>query len=136
MTETPRSVRESVSPESFLFSPFHSLSFKKVLRYQRNAEGELDCADAMIADQNATNFGFPMKFTVARRSFLAKQHRLGSIERAWLNLSALTSEYMPRYKFVLLQDGKETSFTCTTRADTEAKAHRLTFSSLRPERGF
>ncbi|HKF03316.1 MAG TPA: hypothetical protein VKB49_13440 [Candidatus Sulfotelmatobacter sp.] len=70
-------------------------------------------------------------FTVARRTFEARQHRLGSIERARLNLSALTSEYMPRYKFVLLQDGKVTSFTCTTRADAEAKADSLTFSSSR-----
>ena len=77
-----------------------------------------------------------MKITVARRTFAAKQHRPGSMERARLNLSALTSEYMPGYKFVLLQDGKETSFTCTTRADAEAKAHSLTFASLRPERGF
>ncbi len=68
-------------------------------------------------------------FTVARRTFEAKRHRPGSIERARLNLSALTSEYMPSYRFVLLQDGKETPFTCTTRADAEAKAHSLTFSS-------
>lgn len=68
-------------------------------------------------------------FTVARRTFEAKRHRLGSIERARLNLSALTSEYMPGYKFVLLLDGKETPFTCTTRADAEAKVHILTFSS-------
>ena len=88
----------------------------------------------MTASRHATNFGFPMKFTVARRTFAAKQHRLGSIERARLNLSALTSEYMPSYKFVLLEDGKETSFTCTTRADAEAKVQSLTFSSLRPER--
>jgi len=77
-----------------------------------------------------------MTITVARRTFAAKQHRPGSIERARLNLSALTSEYMPGYKFVLLQDGKEMSFACTTRADAEAKAHSLTFASLRPERGF
>lgn len=101
------------------------------LRYQRNVEGALNCFDAMTAHRNATNFG-PMKFTVARRTFAAKQYRLGSIERARLNLSALTSEYMPSYKFVILQDGKETSFACTTRADAEAKAHSLTFSSLRP----
>ena len=88
----------------------------------------------MTADRNATNFGFRMRFTVARRTFAAKQHRLGSIERARLNLSALTSEFRPSFKFVLLQDGKETPFTCTTRADAEAKAHSLTFSSLRPER--
>lgn len=82
----------------------------------------------MTVNRNATYFGFPMKFTVAKRTFSARQHRLGSIERARLNLSTLTSEYRPGYKFVLLQDGKETSFTCTTRADAEAKAHILTFS--------
>ena len=82
----------------------------------------------MTCYRNATNFGFPMKFTVARRTFAARQHRLGSIERARLNLSALTSEYMPSFKFVLLQDGRETPFTCTTRADAEAKAHILTSS--------
>jgi hypothetical protein len=75
-------------------------------------------------------------FTVARRTFEAKQHSLGSIERARLNLSALTSEYMPSYKFVLLQDGNETPFTCTTREEAEEKAHSLTLSSLRPEPRF
>ena len=90
----------------------------------------------MTANHTATNFGFRMKFTIARRTFAAKRHRPGSIERGRLNLSVLTSEYMPSYKFVLLQDGKETSFTCTTRADAEAKAHSLAFSSLRSEPGF
>lgn len=70
-------------------------------------------------------------FTVARRTFEAKRHRLGSIERSRLNLSTLTSEYMPNYKFVLLQDGQVTPFSFTTQSVAEEKAQEFSCQNSR-----
>lgn len=50
--------------------------------------------------QNAT-------ITVVKRTFEASQHPKGSPERARLNLSCLTSEYMPSYRYAL-SDGSNT----------------------------
>ena len=57
----------------------------------------------------------------ARRTFEALKYPKGSPERAALNLSALTSEYMSSYRYMVLDDnGKPISATsCRTKAEAQ-----------------
>lgn len=49
--------------------------------------------------------------TVHRRTFEALKHPKGSPERERLNCDELTSEYMPSYRYVVMDDGiREASF--------------------------
>ncbi len=59
---------------------------------------------------------------VKRRTFEAKNHPKGSAERARLNCSPLTSEYMPSYKYTLMDNGKDTCWQFRTRSEAEGKA--------------
>jgi len=60
---------------------------------------------------------------VMRRTFAAKYYPLGSETRKELNLSPLTSEYMPSYKYVVCEDDRTTTpFTYQTKAEAQAKA--------------
>ena len=62
---------------------------------------------------------------VKRRTFEAAKHAKGSNERAQLNLSSLTSEYMPSYKYVVCDDdGQPTPFSYRTKAEAEARTGR------------
>jgi hypothetical protein len=58
-----------------------------------------------------------------RRTFEALNHPKGSTQRAALNLSALTSEYMPSYRYMLLDDNGRAmeATTSRTKADAEAR---------------
>ncbi len=57
---------------------------------------------------------------VKRRTFEAKKHPKGSPERAKLNLSSLTSEYMPSYRYVACENsGERTPFTFRTKREAE-----------------
>lgn len=54
-----------------------------------------------------------------RRTFEAKNHPKGSKERARLNKSALTSEYMPSYKYIVYYGKQPFYDTFTTKRETE-----------------
>lgn len=57
---------------------------------------------------------------ITRRTFGALKHAKGSPERAQLNLSSLTSEYMPSYKYVICEDsGQPTPYAYTTKGEAE-----------------
>lgn len=62
-----------------------------------------------------------------RRTFEAKKHPKGSPERAALNVDWLTSEYYSSYKYgVRTDDGAETPWVFTSKAEADAKAKELT----------
>ena len=54
---------------------------------------------------------------IYRRTFEAKRHPKGSAERKRLNESAITSEYMPSYRYAVIGTGY--SFAARTRAEAE-----------------
>jgi len=69
------------------------------------------------------------KMVVARRTFEAEKHPKGSPERVELNKSWVTSEYMPSYKYgVLNADGTETPFCYRTKREAEEKARQDEFN--------
>ena len=73
-----------------------------------------------------------MSYTVRRRTFEAALYPKGSDERARLNLSSLTSEYMPSYKYVLAtEEGKATTWAYRTKAEADQKAGDLIEKELR-----
>lgn len=49
-------------------------------------------------------------YTVHKRTFEAAKHPKGSDERARLNLSSVTSEYMTSYKYSVIGDHFSTAF--------------------------
>ena len=58
-----------------------------------------------------------------RRTFEAAKHPQGSMERLRLNQSWITSEYMPSYRWgVVEDDGTTTAWTYRTKAEAEARA--------------
>jgi hypothetical protein len=57
-----------------------------------------------------------------RRTFEASKHPKGSPERARLNESSLTSEYLPSYRYAVCEDdGRPTPFNYRTKGEAEAK---------------
>ena len=48
---------------------------------------------------------------IKRRTFEALKYPIGSPERRRLNEKALTSEYMPSYKYILIENVSERPFT-------------------------
>ena len=59
---------------------------------------------------------------VVKRTFEAKAHAPGSPERARLNLSWVTSEYMPSYRYGLLEDdGTKTPWQYVTKREAQAR---------------
>lgn len=63
--------------------------------------------------------------TVVRRTFEAKRHPIGSEERVRLNLSWVTSEYLPSVRYGILEDGKETCWNYRTKRECEAKIEEI-----------
>jgi len=60
---------------------------------------------------------------VRKRTFKANLYPTGSENRRVLNLSGITSEYMPSYKYVVCEnDGTITPFNYRTKREAEAKA--------------
>ena len=73
-----------------------------------------------------------MAYIPMKRTFEAARHPKGSAERARLNLSSLTSEYMPSYKYVLVdENGKATPWTCRSKAEATDKSGDLIEKELR-----
>ena len=64
---------------------------------------------------------------ITRRTFEALKHTKGSPERAQLNLSSVTSEYMPSYRYVICEDdGEATPYAYGTKREAEIQlAHRV-----------
>lgn len=63
---------------------------------------------------------------VVRRTFEAKKHPKGSAERARLNLTWQTSEYMPSYRYGIVKDDDTREFrTYRTKAEALAEVERL-----------
>jgi hypothetical protein len=61
--------------------------------------------------------------TITRRTFEAAKHPKGSPERARLNLDAVTSEYMPSYRYELKMTGAVNgSRSFRTKREAEAYA--------------
>jgi hypothetical protein len=62
------------------------------------------------------------KATVSKRTFEAKKHPKDSAERSRLNANVLTSEYMPSYKYCIVdENGKGISTTARpTKQECEA----------------
>jgi hypothetical protein len=58
---------------------------------------------------------------VVRRTFAALAHPVGSAERARLNADARTSEYMPSYRYVVVEGTHRTTFRTKTEADAYAR---------------
>ena len=63
-----------------------------------------------------------MMYTAKRRTFEAAKHPKGSAARETLNKSALTSEYMPSYKYVVVNETEATCFTYRTKGEAEGRA--------------
>jgi len=60
---------------------------------------------------------------IKRRTFEAKKHAKGSEERKKLNLNAETSEYMPSYKYLLVDGNFNRSFR--TKKEAQQAVDRL-----------
>ena len=65
-------------------------------------------------------------YTVKKRTFEALNYPKDSAQRKKLNESAVTSEYMPSYKYVLVTNlGQDTPFTYRTKKEALSKNFRL-----------
>ena len=63
---------------------------------------------------------------IMKRTFEAKYFARDSVERAKLNNSSVTSEYMPSYKYVICNDdGTTTPFTYRTKTEAVARLSEL-----------
>jgi hypothetical protein len=63
---------------------------------------------------------------IVKRTFEAKKYPKGSEERIKLNESAITSEYMPSYKYCIVDEqGKTNGRSYTSKADAEKALSRL-----------
>jgi len=62
-----------------------------------------------------------------KRTFEALQHEKGSPERIRLNLSWVTSEYLPSIKYGIIEDdGTETCWNYKTKRECEEKIQQIT----------
>lgn len=69
------------------------------------------------------------RLTVRRRTFEANEHPKGSPERQRLNERPLTSEYMPSYRYLVLDsEHPRKSYSFRTKREAEAflHGHKLT----------
>ena len=64
-------------------------------------------------------------YAVVKRTFEAKTHPAGSAERARLNLSWVTSEYLPSIRYGILENGEPTCWNYATKRECEAKIAML-----------
>jgi len=63
---------------------------------------------------------------IVKRTFEAKQYPKGSSERTRLNESWITSEYMPSYRYGLINDdGTKTPWSFRTKQEAEVKLAQL-----------
>lgn len=69
------------------------------------------------------------EYTVIRRTFEAKKHPKGSPERTRLNMDAVTSEYLPSYRYQVV--GRRFGSAFRTKAEAQAFIDRETSSSTR-----
>jgi len=67
-------------------------------------------------------------FTVIKRTFEAKKYPANSPERARLNLSWVTSEYLPSIRYGILENGQPTCWNYTTKKECEEKIAQITVS--------
>lgn len=70
-----------------------------------------------------------IRYTVHRRTFGATRYPKGSPERAKLNENALTSEYMPSYRYLVVdRDNPRQTRSFRTKREAIAAADRKEFS--------